>query len=181
MGGGSLPAQRGSQIHKQHFLLTRCGLDSLLDKVPCMIAMLGRGSILSTPDSMLEMLLFIATAWAMPLVAKTKRIDEVSRRCPIVAEVPFLWLLWRLLLNCLCETTDIIYSSSIRLVQCLLHILVLANLHVDTEFRSTYANHPGLSHRIHKEYKLAKLGRVEKSVDIIIRAKIMSSRTDVTL
>ena len=35
--------------------------------------------------------------------------------------------------------------------------------------------------RIHKEYKLAKLGRVEKSVDIIIRAKIMLSRTDVTL
>ena len=93
MGGGSLPAQRGSQIHKQHFLLTRCRLDSLLDRVPCMIAMLGRGSILSTPDSMLEMLLFIAAAWAMPLVAKTKRIDEVSRRCPIVAEVPFLWLL----------------------------------------------------------------------------------------
>ena len=57
-----------------------------------MIAMLGRGSILSTPDSMLEMLLFIAAAWAMPLVAKTKRINEV-RRCPIVAEVTLLLLL----------------------------------------------------------------------------------------
>ena len=58
-----------------------------------MIAKLGRGSILSTPDSMLEMLLFVAAAWAMPLVAKTKRINEVSRRCPIVAEFTLLLLL----------------------------------------------------------------------------------------
>ena len=62
-------------------------LDFLLDLVPCMLAILGRGPLLFTPDSdgisMLETPLFIAAALAMPLVAKMKSINKVSRRRPI--------------------------------------------------------------------------------------------------
>jgi len=98
-----LPPQGGEQKKRQHFpLFARSPLDSCPDKVPSSkLAMLG--STNSSPDSngisMLEVLLFIAEASEMPLAAKTKRINEESRRCPIVEEVSLLLLVERLLLN----------------------------------------------------------------------------------
>ena len=75
----------------QHPLLATRLLDSLLDKkVPCMLSV-----VPSSPDSygvsVLETLLFIAAASAIPLVAKIKRINEVSRRRPIINKVRFLF------------------------------------------------------------------------------------------
>ena len=72
-----------------------------------MLAMPGRGSILSTPDSngisMLETLLFIAAAIPLVLqvVANTKRTNEVSRRRSIIGKVPLLWSVGGLVFNCL--------------------------------------------------------------------------------
>ena len=73
-----------------------------LEKVPCVpsmldvgtiilildrgsiIPMLSEGFVLSILDSILEILLFIAAASAMPLMAKTKRVSEVSKRYPMI-------------------------------------------------------------------------------------------------
>ena len=54
------------------------------------MVMLDRGSMVSMLDSMLEALLFIAAASAIPLKAKAKRVNEVSRRFPIIGKVGVL-------------------------------------------------------------------------------------------
>ena len=77
----------------QHPLLATRLLDSLLDKkVPCMLSV-----VPSSPDSygvsVLETLLFIAAASAIPFVAKTKISNEMSRRRPIIDQVSILWCL----------------------------------------------------------------------------------------
>ena len=68
-----------------------------------MLAMSGRGSILSTPDSngisMLETLLFIAAA--IPLVATTKTTNEVGRRRSIIGKIPLLCSVGGFVFNCL--------------------------------------------------------------------------------
>ena len=49
-------------------------------------------------DPMLETLLFIAAASAIPLMAKARRVNEVSRRFPIIGKVCLLWYFARRLL-----------------------------------------------------------------------------------
>ena len=86
-------------LHLTEHLSDLPPLDSMLEMVPSMLPMLDMGSILFTLDrdfiisilvsygiSMLETLLFIVAASAMPLMAKAKKVNKVNRSCSMIGK-----------------------------------------------------------------------------------------------